>query len=84
MNVIIGLYPGSPSRAVAAEKGLAVADTAEAVREADVIFMAVPDLKIAEVYEKDVAPNLVKGKTLLFSHGLPSTSRPWCRRRRWM
>ncbi len=69
MNVIIGLYPGSPSRAVAAEKGLAVADTAEAVREADVIFIAVPDLKIAEVYEKDVAPNLTKGKTILFSHG---------------
>ena len=69
MNVVVGLYPGSKSRAVAAEKGLAVLDTAEAVREADVIFMAVPDLKIAEVYEKDVAPHLVKGKTLLFSHG---------------
>ena len=69
MNVVVGLYPGSKSRAVAAEKGLAVLDTAEAVKEADVIFMAVPDLKIAEVYEQDVAPHLVKGKTLLFSHG---------------
>ena len=69
MNVVIGLYPGSKSRAVAAEKGLAVLDTAEAVKEADVIFLAVPDLKIAEVYEQDVAPHLTKGKTLLFSHG---------------
>ena len=69
MNVVVGLYPGSKSRAVAAEKGLAVLDTAEAVKEADVIFLAVPDLKIADVYEKDVAPYLTKGKTLLFSHG---------------
>jgi ketol-acid reductoisomerase len=69
MNVVVGLYPESKSRAVAAEKGLAVLDTAEAVREADVIFIAVPDLKIAEVYEKDIAPHLTEGKTLLFSHG---------------
>jgi ketol-acid reductoisomerase len=69
MNVVVGLYPESKSRTVAAEKGLAVLDTAEAVREADVIFIAVPDLKIAEVYEKDIAPHLTEGKTLLFSHG---------------
>ncbi len=69
IKVIIGLYPGSKSRAVAKKKGFAVMDTAEAVTQADVIFIAVPDTKIAEVYEKDVAPHLVKGKTLLFSHG---------------
>src|SRR5579862_2243782 len=69
VKVIIGLYPGSKSRAVAEEKGFKVLDTAEAVKQADVIFMAVPDLRIAGVYEKDVAPNLTKGKTLLFSHG---------------
>src|SRR5438874_820888 len=69
VNVIVGLYPGSKSRAVAQEKGLEVVDTAEAVRRGDVIFVAVPDTKIAEVYEKDIAPNLTRGKTLLFSHG---------------
>ncbi|NNM28879.1 MAG: ketol-acid reductoisomerase, partial [Akkermansiaceae bacterium] len=31
---------------------------------------AVPDTVIPSVYEKDVLPNLTKGKTLLFSHGL--------------
>ena len=31
--------------------------------------MAVPDITIASVYEKDIKPNLKKGKTLLFSHG---------------
>jgi ketol-acid reductoisomerase len=31
--------------------------------------VALPDTKQAAVYEKDIAPNLKKGKTLLFSHG---------------
>ena len=69
VKVIIGLYPGSQSRKVAAEKGFEVFDTAEAVKRADVIFVAVPDTKIPAVYEADIAPNLTKGKTLLFSHG---------------
>jgi ketol-acid reductoisomerase len=69
VKVIIGLYPSSKSRQVAEEKGFEVFDTAEAVKRADVIFVAVPDTKIPSAYEKDIAPNLVKGKTLLFSHG---------------
>src|SRR5436309_10624576 len=63
VKVIVGLYPGSKSRAVAEEKGFEVVDTAEAVKRADVIFVAVPDTKIPGVYEKDIAPNLAKGKT---------------------
>jgi ketol-acid reductoisomerase len=69
VRVIIGLYPGSKSRAVAKAKGFKVLDTADAVRQADVIFVAVPDTKIPGVYKKAIAPNLAKGKTLLFSHG---------------
>jgi ketol-acid reductoisomerase len=69
VKVIIGLYPGSKSRAVAKEKGFEVFDTAEAVKKADVIFVAAPDTKIGALYKKDIAPNLSKGKTLLFSHG---------------
>jgi ketol-acid reductoisomerase len=68
-KVVIGLYPGSKSRAVAANHGLEVVDTAEAVRRGDVIMVALPDTKQPEVYAKDIAPNLCKGKTLLFSHG---------------
>jgi ketol-acid reductoisomerase len=69
VNVIIGLYPGSKSRAVAEEKGFEVFDTGEAVKRGDVIFVAVPDTKIPKVYKADIEPNLKKGKTLLFSHG---------------
>jgi ketol-acid reductoisomerase len=69
LTVLIGLYEGSKSIAVAREKGFEVVTTAEAVRRADVIFVALPDTKQAHAYEKDIAPNLAKGKTLLFSHG---------------
>ena len=69
-KVIIGLYPGSKSREVAQQHGFEVYDTAEAVRRADVIMVGLPDMKQADVYERDILPNLGKGKTLLFSHGL--------------
>ena len=68
-KVIIGLYPKSKSRAVAKKHGFEVFDTAEAVRRADVIFVAIPDTKQPAVYLKDIAPNPKPGKTLLFSHG---------------
>jgi ketol-acid reductoisomerase len=33
-------------------------------------MIAVPDMKQAEVYQNDILPNLEKGKTLAFTHGL--------------
>ena len=69
VKVIIGLYPGSKSIQVAKDKGFEVFDSGEAVKKADVIFVALPDTKQAAAYKKDIEPNLTKGKTLLFSHG---------------
>ncbi len=69
LKVVIGLYKKSKSREVAKKLGFEVLDTADAVKAADVIFVATPDTVIPSVYEKDIAPNLSKGKTLLFSHG---------------
>ncbi len=69
LNVIIGLYEGSKSIPVAKEMGFEVVTTGEAVKRADVIFVALPDTKQAAAYERDIKPNLTKGKTLLFSHG---------------
>lgn len=69
VNVVIGLYKGSKSIAVAKKRGFEVLSVAEAVKKADIIFVAVPDMTIAEVYVKEIAPHLTKGKTLLFSHG---------------
>lgn len=69
LNVIVGLYEGSKSIPVAKEYGFEVVSTAEAVRRGDVIMVALPDTKQPSVYERDIAPNLAKGKALLFSHG---------------
>ncbi|MDG1832448.1 MAG: ketol-acid reductoisomerase, partial [Verrucomicrobiota bacterium] len=68
-KVIIGLYKGSKSRRVAKQKGFEVFDTDEAVRRADIIMVALPDTKQAACFKKDIEPNLIKGKTLVFSHG---------------
>jgi len=69
LDVRVGLYAGSRSRAEAEKAGLRVLDTAAAAAEADVIMMLVPDQVQRSVYEKDIAPNLTEGKTLMFAHG---------------
>jgi len=69
-KVLIGLYEGSKSKPVAEQHGFEVVSTGEAVRRADVIMVGLPDMKQADIYESDILPNLSKGKTLLFSHGL--------------
>ena len=70
VKVIIGLYEGSKSKPVAEKHGFKVVTTAEAVQQADIILVGLPDMKQADVYTNDIAPNLKKGKTLVFSHGL--------------
>ena len=68
-KVVIGLYEGSRSRPVAEKSGFEVLSNAEAARRGDVIAMLLPDTKQKEVFVKDIAPQLKKGKTILFSHG---------------
>jgi ketol-acid reductoisomerase len=69
VDVVVGLAPGSKSRALAEEAGLRVADVADAVRDADVIMIAVPDTVQKSVYDADIAPNLRPGQLLMFAHG---------------
>ena len=69
VDVVVGLAPGSKSRALAEEAGLRVADVADAVREADVIMIAVLDTVQKSVYDTDIAPNLRPGQLLMFAHG---------------
>src|SRR2546425_6818148 len=67
--VVVGLYRESKSRVAARRAGLKVVDTPEAVHCADVIFLALPDTKMPEVYKKEIAPHLRPGQTLLVAHG---------------
>ena len=69
VEVVVGLAAGSKSRSHAEEAGLRVLDTADAVRAADVIMIAVPDTAQKAVYDADIAPNLRDGQLLLFAHG---------------
>ncbi len=69
VNVVVGLYPGSKSRAKAEAAGLKVADTADAVKAADTIMILVSDHIQADLYEKEIGPHLTPGKTLMFAHG---------------
>jgi len=69
VDVRVGLREGSSSQAKAEAAGLRVVPTAEAVREADVVMMLLPDTEIGPVYASDVAPNLSDGDALLFAHG---------------
>ncbi|MBM5804968.1 MAG: ketol-acid reductoisomerase [Candidatus Verstraetearchaeota archaeon] len=69
MKVIIGLKRGSPSWKRAEDEGLKVFEVAEASKKADFIILLVPDVQQPEVYRKEIAPYLTKGKMLGFSHG---------------
>jgi ketol-acid reductoisomerase len=69
LKVVIGLYRGSKSRALAGRSGLKVFDTAEAVRRGDIIFLGLPDTRMPVIFKKEVAPSLRVGQTLLFAHG---------------
>jgi ketol-acid reductoisomerase len=69
MDVIVGLYPGSKSRARARRSGLRVLDTAQAVQHGDIIFLAVSDTRMPAIYAEQIAPHLRPGQTLLFAHG---------------
>ncbi len=69
MKVIIGLHAGSKSAEKAKADGLEVFSVADAVKQADVVMVLIPDTKQASVYASDIGPNLKDGAMLMFAHG---------------
>lgn len=69
MEVVVGLYEGSKSREKAQAAGLKVASVADAVAQADITMILIPDEKQAKVYKEEVGPNLKAGSALAFAHG---------------
>lgn len=69
LEVIVGLYGGSKSAAKAEAAGLKVLPTADAAKEADTMMILLPDHVQADVYNKEIAPHMSAGKTLMFAHG---------------
>jgi ketol-acid reductoisomerase len=54
---------------VAEGQGLKVLPVAEAVKQADITMILIPDEKQADVYKNEIAPNLKSGSALAFAHG---------------
>jgi ketol-acid reductoisomerase len=69
-NVGVGLRPDGRTWAQATEDGWAPEDPVTAVKAADLVCLLVPDMQQAALYRDVVAPNLKKGGTVLFAHGL--------------
>jgi ketol-acid reductoisomerase len=69
VQVRVGLPQNSESRARAQAAGLTVASIADAAAWADVIMVLVPDTAQPAVYQRDILPHLLAGKTLMFAHG---------------
>ena len=68
-DVVIGLYEGSKSWQKAVDQGLEVYTAAEAAKMADIIMILINDEKQADLYKKDIEPNLEEGNMLMFAHG---------------
>ena len=64
VNVIVGLYEGSKSKAIAEADGLTVKSVADASANADWIMILLPDEVQRAVYEQEILPNLSTGKVL--------------------
>ena len=69
VEVVVGLRPGSRSRARAEADGLRVESVADAAAWADTIMLLAPDTEQPRIYAEEIAPHLRPGKTLMFAHG---------------
>ena len=69
VTVTIGLRKEGSSWAKAVAAGHNVHDIADAVKDADVVMILLPDETMAGIFHAEVAPNLKKGAALAFAHG---------------
>jgi ketol-acid reductoisomerase len=68
-DVRVGLRAGSASWPEAEAAGLRVLEPGDAVAEANVVMVLLPDTSQAAVYATDIARNLKAGDMLMFAHG---------------
>jgi ketol-acid reductoisomerase len=68
-DVVVAEQRDAAVRARVEAAGLKVFDTPDAVAQADVVMILLPDELQKGIYEKDIAPNLKDGAYLAFAHG---------------
>jgi ketol-acid reductoisomerase len=69
MEVVVGLRPGSASRAEAEAQGLEVLELTEAASRGDVVMVLLPDERQADVWRAEIADGIAEGNLLMFAHG---------------
>jgi len=67
-DVVIGVRPGK-SQQKAEEDGFTALPVAEAVSQADVVMILLPDELQPKVYEESIKDNLKPGSAIAFAHG---------------
>lgn len=68
LDVTIGQRPGK-SQQKAEDDGFTVLPVADAVKQADVVMVLLPDEQQAIVYQESIKDNLKEGSALAFAHG---------------
>jgi len=68
-DVVFGLRANGASAQKAKDYGLKVLRISDAVKQADIIQILIPDEIQAQVYKEEIEPNLRDGQYLMFSHG---------------
>ena len=69
VKVTVALRKGGASWNKAVAAGLEVKEIADAVREADLVMILLPDENHGEVYRSAIEPNMKQGAALAFAHG---------------
>jgi len=69
LDVIVSELPGTPNYEQAKKDGFNPVPAKEASAQADVVQILTEDHVQAKVYKNEIADNMKKGKTLVFSHG---------------
>jgi ketol-acid reductoisomerase len=69
LNVIVAELEGTPNHALAKEHGFDPVTIDQAVQQADMMIVTLPDEAQPAVYDKHIKPHLRAGQTLCFTHG---------------
>lgn len=69
VEVVVGLRKDGSSWTKAEAKGFKVFEVNEAVKDADVVMILLPDENQKDIYDAQIADNLKDGATIAFGHG---------------
>ena len=68
-NVVLGLRKGGQSEIKAKDYGFKTMSIEDAVKDADIVQILIPDEIQAKVYNEQIKPYMHSGQYLMFSHG---------------